>query len=179
METHLNPYHTAVSGYGVAKKPLALPLAAGKFASAQKSSQPQFSSLGRTVSRGLEPLFRATQEYVWELMLLDVIAVWLPRIGNALERGRVGVSLNQIVLDPKYQDKSSGSQFKTWAKKNIKGLNWPNGLEETWREIQSAPMLLFVQSMFFGIAMEHDVAKKGILLAKQDLEPMNLSLIHI
>jgi hypothetical protein len=130
-------------------------------------------SLSQQTSRLMEPLFRATQEYVWELMLLDVVALWIPRIWNALDRGRVKTSLNQVVMDPKHQEKPSLSQFGTYIKKNIQGLNWPNGIEETWREIQAAPMLLLVQSMLYGIAVEHDVAKRGVLLAKSDLEPMN------
>lgn len=136
------------------------------------SSQRFSGSFAVQTARVFEPLFRATTEYIWELMMLDVVALWLPRIYNALSRGRVKTSMEQIKSDPRYERQSEQSQKATWVRKNLSGLNWSNGIEETWREIQSAPMVLVAQSLFYGSLMKSDVARKAVLLGKKDLAPL-------
>ena len=129
-----------------------------------------FSGMEQRAYHILEPIFRATSDFIWDLMIVDTIAIWVPRIFNAMNRGSVTTPLRKVMNEPENKRKSSFKNLMTWATLNIKGRNWPNAIEETWREIQSAPMVLLFQSLFFATTRLHDPAKRSVLLSQQQLQ---------
>lgn len=154
---HQTPYNQPVSGHAFRSNP-------------KLHSGVGFSGLEQQTYHVLEPIFRATSNFVWDLMIVDTIALWIPRIINAMNRGAITTPLRKVMNEPENKHKSSFQNIRSWMAQNIKGRNWPNAIEETWREIQSAPMVLLFQSMFFGATHLHDPAKRAVLLSKTDIQ---------
>ncbi len=91
--------------------------------------------------RGLSSVFRPAAEiFIASIMVIDVFALWLPRVLGALFRG----------ADKPKAPKDASTLTK--ATTYLKGLNWNNAWEETWREVCSGPALFFWPTILFSMA---------------------------
>ncbi|MEB3206775.1 MAG: hypothetical protein VKK59_05450 [Vampirovibrionales bacterium] len=116
------------------------------------ASKPYF---GSAVSDGVcgliahaRPVFESIESsYISELLVADM-GMWLTRIGTALARGRHTYDVNQ---DPQAAQLNPLQRRWRQLSRNIKGLDYPNALEETIREVQAGPSLLMVPSVSFAL----------------------------
>jgi hypothetical protein len=94
------------------------------------------------------PVFESIESsYISELLVADM-GMWLTRIGTALARGRKTYDVDQ---DPQAQQLSPMQRRWRQFSRNILGLDYPNALEETIREVQAGPSLLVVPSISFAL----------------------------
>jgi hypothetical protein len=91
----------------------------------------QLMKMRSGATNALLPIFEGISNiYLYEFLALDVVGMWVPRIGVSLWRGRipydgakdpVNEGMNPLQLAAKH----------TWG--NFKGLNWARVLHRPWR----------------------------------------------
>ncbi len=123
------------------------PYPSGYRAATVKLSNPKFSGFSDGAASIFGPV---TEQYIFGFFAQDVVALWIPRIINALRRGRNEYNPNE---DPNLRKGHPLQQKLHALYMNIKGLNYPNCREETFREVETGPGLIIVQSAIaFGLA---------------------------
>lgn len=70
------------------------------------------------------------------IIALDVLGIWIPRIGVSLMRGAVPYNADK---DPELKTMPPWQAWRTGKWRQLKALNWPNLAEETNREFASGP----------------------------------------
>ncbi|MFM7468803.1 MAG: hypothetical protein ACKO37_04830 [Vampirovibrionales bacterium] len=70
------------------------------------------------------------------IIALDVLGIWMPRIGVSLVRGALPYDPQK---DPDLKTMSPWDAWRTGKWRQLKALNWPNLAEETNREFASGP----------------------------------------
>lgn len=131
--------------------------------------------LTMAVSNGLAKIFRPVLEnIIVGIMVVDVFAMWVPRVFGALTRGAFNYSPK---TDPQAQGKTGWDLKKHVFKKRIDGLNWINAFEETMREVASGPALFVWPTLIF-MAARRGAAKTGIELSYGPLTKLTDTLAH-
>lgn len=105
---------------------------------------------------GLNPVTKPAEffqlvrgNFVWEFLMLDVAALWLPRIFNSLRRGAKKYDQH---ADPEAKNRHPIAQFGHWIYKTTAGLNYANAFEETMREMESGPVMFIMPSVVMATA---------------------------
>lgn len=120
------------------------------------------------VTDGMARMFKPiTEQFVYGFFAQDVVALWIPRIINALRRGRIPYNPQE---DPAIREKKPLQQWLHSIYMNTKGLNYSNATEETLREVETGPGLLVAQSILYGLAATALFGKLAIMMGQQDLK---------
>ncbi len=117
------------------------PYPSGYRAATVKLSNPKFSGFSDGAASIFKPI---TEQYIYGFFAQDVVALWIPRIINALRRGRNAYNPNE---DPNLREGHPIQQKLHALYMNVKGLNYPNCIEETSREVETGPGLIVAQSI--------------------------------
>jgi hypothetical protein len=116
----------------------------------------------------LPPFQKISEVYIASFLALDAIGFYVPRIGNAAATGREKFDPSK---DPATRDLPFREQVKLWITGNIRGLNWGNLREETFREFATGPGLLIIPSILYVYA-SRTLGRTGIHLRHQALNEL-------
>ncbi len=116
-----------------------------------------------------------SENFVWAFLAQDVIALWIPRIINALRRGR---NPYDPAVDPAMEGRSPLYQLGHSLYKNTKGLNWKNSLEETLREVETGPGLFIAPSIVFGLGSALALGRLAVTMGYHDLQAYKNAFIN-
>lgn len=141
-------------------------------------SEVKFGMFADRMATVFQPI---TEQFVWQFLTNDVLALWLPRIGNALRRGRNVYDIKKET-DPEVRDMSPQQQLLYHWYMNAKGLNYKNAFEETMREVETGPVIFAAPSVLIALAtMLSPVFKMGklaLMMSRNDLHYFHGSFAH-
>lgn len=107
------------------------------------------SVLQRMGNKTIKLFDAINREYLYEFLLLDIVALWVTRIVTGLIVGRIAVN---TLLQPNPAS-NADTPFQLWRHDlgaNIKGLNWGNAAEILKREALTGPGLIVIPSFMYA-----------------------------
>ncbi len=124
----------------------------------------------------LLPIFQTISEvFLAAFLALDVVSMWLPRIGTSLLTGSEQKDPKQ---DPYAKNLPFKEQVRWWIRENTRGLNWLNFAEETKREFATGPGLLIIPGVAFALARRLMVAQSAVKLDHKELNGLTHGFIE-
>lgn len=126
-----------------------------------------------TLANVFQPI---TEQFVYGFIAQDVIALWVPRIINALRRGREPYNPAE---DPSVRAERPFQQWLHSIYMNAKGLNYTNATEETLREVETGPGLLIAQSVLYGAATAFMLGKLALVMGYSDLKAFKNTYVNM
>lgn len=131
------------------------------------------SSTLDAMSSAMKPI---TEQFFWGFFTQDVIALWIPRVWRSLIRGRDRYDPS---TDPDIGNRGTLEQFFHAIGKNLEGLNWKNAREETYREVETGPVLLATPSIIMGMASILAWGKLAIMMTHDNLKTFTAGLDNL
>jgi hypothetical protein len=119
-----------------------------------------------------QPFFNLTlTDFLAGTMLVDIVALWLPRAWNALFRGAMDYKPSEDLTALRKQGLDKTVYV---AKERFKRLNWPNFIEECGREFASGPgFFIWPTIVLSGIALHvKNIYKTGLHLAHGEVSAL-------
>jgi len=117
-----------------------------------------------------------SENFVWEFTAQDVVALWIPRIINALRRGRHPYDPNE---DPSLREGKPLQQWLHSVVQNTKGLNWSNAREESYREFETGPGIFIAPSIIFALGSSAVLGHLALQMSNKDLHTYTNALTQL
>ena len=128
------------------------------------------ATLSPRLTQTVTPFFRLSlEDFLAGTMLIDIVAMWLPRAWNALTRGALNYHPSK---DPKAQEKTGFERWRYITHEKIKRLNIPNFIEECGREAASGPGLFLLPTLIFAIGRRWSPFKRAIQLSQHNIQQL-------
>lgn len=155
------------------------PASAPQAGSVKFGGLPGLSGLGSKLGPKLTnlgiPIFQNISEvFICSFLAQDLLSMVLPRIFKGTFRGREPYEPSQ---DPNAKNLPFKEQFKLYVRKNIQGLNWSQGTEETKREFTAGPGLLVIPAVALAFASK-TFGKTALELSAPALEGLSHGFIQ-